>query len=139
MKRIFIVLFVILGTMIVVAQIPPSMMDEHGNKVRTNTIHQTFPGTATKAGHPWISVGPFGGDVMDICADPLNPEMMFAAAGIPFVSDDGGDNLQPLAPAMSIRLKQPVTAGCLLPYVMSLERFFDHRTVVRHGKPGLFR
>ena len=96
MKKISIVLFVILGAMIVVAQIPPSMMDEHGNKVRTNTIHQTFPGTATEAGHPWISVGPFGGDVMDICADPLNPDMMFAAVGVPFFSDDGGDNWEVL-------------------------------------------
>jgi len=96
MKRISMPLLFALGTIIAVAQAPSSMMDEHGNKIRTNTVHQALPGTITDSGNPWISVGPFGGDVVDITADPLNPEMMFAMAGVPFVSDDGGENWEAL-------------------------------------------
>ena len=66
MKRISIGLFVVLGTMISVAQSPSSMMDEQGNKVRSLTEHQALPGSTSDAGYPWISVGPFGGDAMDI-------------------------------------------------------------------------
>lgn len=41
---------------------------------------------------PWSSVGPFGGDVIDLAIDHSNPDRVFAAAGIPFKSADGGQS-----------------------------------------------
>ena len=92
MKRITMILSIALGTIIGVAQSPSSMMDEYGNRVRTNIMYQGSQVMAPEAGNPWVAVGPFGGDVIDICADPLNTDKMFAAVGVPFVSDDGGES-----------------------------------------------
>jgi photosystem II stability/assembly factor-like uncharacterized protein len=44
-----------------------------------------------KAGEKWNSIGPFGGDVVDIAILPATPETMFAAAGTPYVSHDFGE------------------------------------------------
>ncbi len=45
-----------------------------------------------KSGAGWTSVGPYGGDVLDIAIYSANPDIMIAAAGIPFISYDGGEN-----------------------------------------------
>ncbi|MBN1198744.1 MAG: T9SS type A sorting domain-containing protein [Bacteroidales bacterium] len=45
-----------------------------------------------KSGNLWVPVGPFGGDVTGLTLDPQNPENLFAAAGLPFISSDGGES-----------------------------------------------
>ena len=43
-----------------------------------------------RGGNAWTSLGPFGGDVYDLAIDPQNPDTIYAAAGFPFRSTDGG-------------------------------------------------
>ena len=47
-----------------------------------------------RGGNAWISLGPFGGDVSDIAIDPQNPDTIYAAAGFPYKSVDGGATWQ---------------------------------------------
>jgi photosystem II stability/assembly factor-like uncharacterized protein len=47
-----------------------------------------------RGGNPWTSLGPFGGDVYDLAVDPVNPDTIYAAAGFPFRSVDGGTTWQ---------------------------------------------
>ncbi|MBL7139189.1 MAG: T9SS type A sorting domain-containing protein [Bacteroidales bacterium] len=91
MKNCFITLFLLAGALLAAAQSPDQLPDHQGNTQRI--AHQYPPGGNLfhEGGNPWVSVGPFGGDVVDLAIDPLNPDVLFAAAGLPFVSDDGGD------------------------------------------------
>jgi photosystem II stability/assembly factor-like uncharacterized protein len=56
-------------------------------------------------GNPWTSVGPFGGDVVDVAIDPANPNLAFAAAGYPYMRNGSSnpwvimDNLSSLSPS----------------------------------------
>ncbi len=45
---------------------------------------------------PWVSIGPYGGDVFDIAVSPLDPNTLFAAAGVPYVSHNGGETWEVL-------------------------------------------
>lgn len=47
-----------------------------------------------KAGETWNSIGPFGGDVLDIALDYADPLTLFAATGVPYVSHNGGETWQ---------------------------------------------
>jgi len=40
----------------------------------------------------WESLGPYGGDVLDIAFCPDNASIVFATAGAPFISNDGGSS-----------------------------------------------
>ncbi|MCX6270268.1 MAG: YCF48-related protein [Bacteroidetes bacterium] len=44
------------------------------------------------AGNSWHPIGPFGGDITDMAADPINPDRIFAVGGFPYVSEDGGNS-----------------------------------------------
>ncbi len=47
-----------------------------------------------KAGNEWNSLGPYGGDVLDLAVDPTEPNRIIAAAGFPYISLDGGSTWQ---------------------------------------------
>jgi len=75
-----------------VEQIP--QMDNFGHIERgqfTKTIAQASS-TNVSENNDWTTLGPDGGDVLDLAVDPLNPDRIFAAAGIPYMSDDAGAN-----------------------------------------------
>lgn len=68
--------------------------DKFGATPRKYADYDNAP--AAKAGNEWFSIGPYGGDVHTVAVNPVNTETVFAAAGIPFVSFDGGANWQVL-------------------------------------------
>lgn len=73
------------------AQQPSQNFDINGNSIRT-TNSPISPNYQTPlAGNEWHSIGPFGGDILDITANPLNPDMLFAVGGQPYVSNNGGN------------------------------------------------
>lgn len=74
------------------AQFAGRITDIHGNEISLNPGPSLPPQKSSEAGNPWIPVGPFGGDVIDLAIDPQNPGVLFAAAGTPFMSNDGGEN-----------------------------------------------
>jgi photosystem II stability/assembly factor-like uncharacterized protein len=81
--------------------------DEHGFAMKSFTSQGIItPSQTDKAGEIWKSIGPFGGDVVDIAIDPLNPNTLFAAAGVPYVSHDGGETWEVLESLMSLALTQ---------------------------------
>jgi photosystem II stability/assembly factor-like uncharacterized protein len=47
-----------------------------------------------KVSSGWVSVGPFGGDVLDVAINPQNTNVIFAAGGQPYMSENGGDTWQ---------------------------------------------
>jgi len=67
-------------------------MDHQGNRQRIMHRQPPVEQNLVSAGNPWAPVGPFGGDVTDLAIDPQNPTNLFAAAGLPFMSDDAGEN-----------------------------------------------
>ncbi|MBN1338503.1 MAG: T9SS type A sorting domain-containing protein [Bacteroidales bacterium] len=75
------------------SQQPEQEADYYGNRFSGRNIHKQRDVKAPLYGQGlWNSVGPFGGDVTDMAADPTDPELTFAAAGIPFRSENGGQN-----------------------------------------------
>ncbi len=92
MKNVFLTLLSQALILTIVAQSYNPTADGAGN-----IPHMSNPGfvdevSFSKGGNPWTPVGPFGGDVVDITIDPQNPDNLYAAAGVPFVSTDGGDS-----------------------------------------------
>jgi len=92
MKTLRILFILLLNSFLIQAQDPNFQADPTGA-----TIHFPFrsfsqPSFSPDAGNPWLPTGPFGGDVLDLTADPLNPDHLFAAAGLPFFSDNNGVN-----------------------------------------------
>jgi photosystem II stability/assembly factor-like uncharacterized protein len=86
-------------------------------------------------GNPWTSLGPFGGDVYDIAIDPQNPDTLYAAAGFPYISVDGGatwevmESLFTLAPAgiSSIEVNSDGVIFACGPYIyQKIFRSSDH-------------
>ncbi|MCD4747466.1 MAG: T9SS type A sorting domain-containing protein [Bacteroidales bacterium] len=67
--------------------------DEFGNTPQsyTSKINQLTGGNL-KAGNEWTSVGPYGGDVYDIAVNPQNTDVVFAGAGFPYISFNGGNS-----------------------------------------------
>lgn len=83
--------------------------DIEGHKIPgINKDFQISPDS--KGGNDWHSIGPFGGDVVDVAVNPQNTDIIFAAAGYPFMSEDGGatwkylENLAVLAPSGIFRI-----------------------------------
>jgi len=69
-------------------------VDEYGRMMNQITANAT-EGISQKVQDgrgSWEGIGPFGGDVMDIAICPDNASIVFAAAGAPFISFDGGAN-----------------------------------------------
>ena len=83
MKHFIFSLFLICLMIFSFAQNNQVIMDNHGNRFVDKTIQIQLPSLPTqdKAGNEWVSVGPFGGDVVDLAIDPSNTDVTFAAAG----------------------------------------------------------
>ncbi|NQV01796.1 MAG: exo-alpha-sialidase, partial [Bacteroidia bacterium] len=97
MKNALFTLFCLALILTTAAQSPNQLTDNQGN---TQRIARQLPQSGNfypEGGNPWIAVGPFGGDVIDLTIDPQNPDVLYAAAGLPFISDDGGDSWTILA------------------------------------------
>ncbi len=84
MKKITISLSFILLVAFAFTQITTGY-DVDGNVISSNKNHKIIqqPGY-TDAGNEWVSIGPFGGDAVDIAIDPTNTQKMFAGAGKPY-------------------------------------------------------
>lgn len=95
MKKFSPILIILcLATFLPIQLIQAQSMDQYGH-VQTEQFTSAIQQTLTpnqKLNSDWISLGPDGGDVLDLCVDPLNINRVFAAAGIPYISEDGGDN-----------------------------------------------
>lgn len=66
--------------------------DEAGNVQHGSCSNNWGMNYSPFGGNPWMPVGPFGGDVVGAAVDPQNPQNLYAAAGLPFASTDGGDS-----------------------------------------------
>ncbi len=93
-----VILFFFLSTLIPLTSMGQQpVRDENGFTMKSFTGNGFFtPQNQAKAGEVWNSIGPFGGDVLDIAIDPLDPNTLFAAAGVPYVSHNGGETWQVL-------------------------------------------
>ena len=78
---------------------------QNGKNVDINGIYCRSSASATlsynmsqdiKSGNDWSSIGPYGGDVFDIAVYSENTDVIIAAAGIPFISYDGGESWEVL-------------------------------------------
>ena len=92
MKNIFLLISSFFLISISLGQSQQIIKDINGNTPRniSPTKDLGFYGNG-KASSGWVSVGPFGGDVMDVAIDPLNTNTIFAAGGQPYMSEDGGE------------------------------------------------
>jgi len=60
----------------------------------------------------WTSIGPYGGDVLDVAVSTLDPATLIAAAGYPYISHDGGQNWELLAPLATLANNSIHTVEC---------------------------
>lgn len=69
-------------------------MDACGNVKPTRSTEAILRASASTVfeNSSWTSLGPDGGDVVDVAIDPLNTSRIFAVTGIPYFSDDAGEN-----------------------------------------------
>ena len=92
MQKVTLVIISFSISLILFSQKMPSQMDENGYSVRSLNHHfDSEMLIQTKGPNEWSSIGPYGGDVMDMAVNPLDPNIVFAAAGIPYISYDGGE------------------------------------------------
>jgi len=93
MKKLIVFLSLVTVVTINVAQNNQQQFDKNGLVERALNLDQTSIDNLNplKAGNEWSSIGPYGGDVLDIAVYPIDPNIVFAAAGIPYVSYDGGE------------------------------------------------
>jgi photosystem II stability/assembly factor-like uncharacterized protein len=105
MKKIIYALIVIFYFSDLFGQDGNIKTDENG--LTPNQVFKEISGqliNGGKAGNAWTSIGPFGGDVFDMAVSTVDPQIVFAAAGVPYKSTDGGqnwlvmDNLMNLSP-----------------------------------------
>ncbi|MBE0647390.1 MAG: T9SS type A sorting domain-containing protein [Bacteroidales bacterium] len=96
MKNVFLTLLSQALILAIVAQSYNPTADDAGNVRRGSS--QKIPGENlwSEAGNPWVPVGPFGGDVVGMTVDPQNTMNLYAAAGLPFVSNNGGESWEML-------------------------------------------
>lgn len=92
MKKIGLFLFSAIVALMASAQSTVKNADDAGNTPCITETGFTGEMSHSRAGNPWTPVGPFGGDVMGLAVDPQNTLNLYAAAGIPFVSNDGGES-----------------------------------------------
>ena len=95
MKTLSILTFIsciLIGTNIIGQQ---TVKDVNGFTQKSFTSNVDFtPPDQSKAGEIWKTIGPFGGDVLDIAVNPMEVMSVFAAAGAPYISNDGGQTWQ---------------------------------------------
>ncbi|MCF8406040.1 MAG: T9SS type A sorting domain-containing protein [Bacteroidales bacterium] len=93
MKNSFLLLLLAMLSTQVYSQ-PEIAWDDDGNspsQIEKKTYSsETY--SYQKSGNEWESIGPFGGDVLDLAMDPTNPEKAFAAAGFPYSRTGLADN-----------------------------------------------
>jgi len=93
MKMIFLLTTLVISGLNISGQNDLSNVDESGLTPQL-VMSKTYPQTLNpaKGGNAWTPIGPFGGDVVDMAVSVTDPEIVFAAAGIPYRSTDGGQN-----------------------------------------------
>ncbi len=91
MKIVFLTLLSQVLILAIVAQSYNQTTDDAGNKPHGSIQIPAEWNLYPEAGNLWTPVGPFGGDVIGLAVDPQNTTNLYAAAGLPFVSNDGGD------------------------------------------------
>jgi len=96
MKNLFLLLLLTVISLVSSAQSLSSGADEAGNVPHGSTQSPSVWNLNPDAGNPWIPVGPFGGDVVGLTVDPQNTMNLYAAAGLPFVSNNGGESWEML-------------------------------------------
>jgi len=114
MKNLFLLFSLTVISLVSTAQYLNSGADEAGNVPHGSTQIPATWYLYPDAGNPWTPVGPFGGDVVDLAIDPQNTDNIFAAAGLPFVSADGGDNWTMLSALAGISSNNINTFAALL-------------------------
>ena len=94
MKHIIPALFLVCLVSFMFAQSGQFMIDNNGNRFVDKTLQTELPSYSNqdKAGNEWVSIGPFGGDVVDLAFDPINTDITFAAAGFAYKRIGAGDN-----------------------------------------------
>lgn len=83
MKKSLILFCSVIISLFLISQEVTETYDQYGN---------TLPGLpggdystqTTEGGNEWQSIGPFGGDVLDIAIDPTNTDLVYLAAGYPY-------------------------------------------------------
>jgi photosystem II stability/assembly factor-like uncharacterized protein len=105
-KQILISLLFLIGSMAGNSQQFIPLMDDIGNTTATGISPSEKPNSQSLSEYnPWTSAGPFGGDVVDLAIDPVNPDLAFAAAGYPYMRNGNSnpwmimDNLSTLSPS----------------------------------------
>jgi photosystem II stability/assembly factor-like uncharacterized protein len=102
MKNLLTILVLSLCSLTVIAQ-SPTNTDIYGRRAATPanapSVHSP---SAPSAGNEWVPVGPFGGDVTDLAVSPTVPLSVFAAAGNPFASSDGGTTWSAIEPLSTL-------------------------------------
>ncbi|MCD4732401.1 MAG: hypothetical protein K8R74_17495, partial [Bacteroidales bacterium] len=92
MQKVTLVLISFLMSLILFGQKNHTQLDENGCSFRSlNNQYNLEVLKQYKGPNAWSSIGPYGGDVMDMAVNPLDPNIVFAAAGIPYISYDGGE------------------------------------------------
>ncbi len=106
MKRLIIIGLLFTTGLFVISQNAVIMKDDNGNTLRSRfNPHVKEMLNQNKEGNEWNSLGPYGGDVLDIAVSPIDTSIVIAAAGFPYISNDGGstwqimENLFSLAPS----------------------------------------
>ncbi len=95
MKNISLLTSAMLIAFVSFGQIKQITTDINGNTPRQiNPTKDIGIAGNQKVSSGWVSVGPFGGDVLDVAIDPLNTNTLFAAGGQPYMSEDGGETWQ---------------------------------------------
>lgn len=85
-KRTLIGLFFLIGSIAGNSQQLTSLMDDMGNTpVFISPSSEKLISQSMSEDNSWTSVGPFGGDVVDLAIHASEPDIAFAAAGYPFI------------------------------------------------------
>lgn len=91
MKKITLSLISLLISFFIFGQVNHSLLDENGRSIRNQkTYKQIALQKEFKDANDWESIGPYGGDVIDMIVYPLDTNLVIAAAGVPYISHDGG-------------------------------------------------
>ncbi|MCD4788887.1 MAG: T9SS type A sorting domain-containing protein [Bacteroidales bacterium] len=93
MKKIFITSGLMLLIICLYSQSNLISKDVFGNTPHSYPAKiNSLLGENQKAGNEWTSVGPYGGDVYGIAVNPQNTDVVFAGAGFPYISFNGGNS-----------------------------------------------
>nr|NQU90161.1 carboxypeptidase regulatory-like domain-containing protein [Bacteroidota bacterium] len=90
-------------------------VDEYGQVMKNNSSNdsEAISWRSQSDRNSWESLGPYGGDVVDIAICPDNTSIVFATVGAPFISADGGTNWSLLNALGAV--SSSIDAFCALP------------------------